>query len=101
MGASKAVVDRIAETASEIALNYAEGHLEIHIDEHGMADDVERSSISIEEAIQQAFISQAISIGHDFAFGKIQRDGRLFVKRDVIKQALGAALGEIFADHSE
>ena len=73
--------------------------VEVYVSEEEIDGVAYRSAINLSEAIVNGIESRAMSIGYDFCFGKINRDGNLVVQADVIKQVILAGVGEILDDH--
>ena len=95
----KWVADQAMELAVRIAGDIMKQGVEVYVSEEEIDGAAHRGAISLGEAIVNGIESRAMSIGYDFCFGKINRDGHLVVQADVIKQVILAGVGEVLDDH--
>ena len=97
----KWIADQIVELSVRITANIAQQNIEVYVSNQEIDAQAEQASINLSEAVIQGINSRALSLGYDSVFGKIDRSGRLFVQKDLIKQAILSCIGEIFNAHVE
>jgi hypothetical protein len=95
----KWVFDQITELATRIALNYTENELIFFLTHDDLDPEADAAVETIYGVIARSIQSRAISIGYDEVFGEIQRDGKILVRKDLIKQCVISALNEIAESH--
>ncbi|MCA3284539.1 MAG: hypothetical protein ING16_16920 [Roseomonas sp.] len=97
----KWVTDQATELAVRIAASVSQGALKAYIDQNDLDRQADIAASSLSDRIVQAINSRAWSVGYDFVFGKIDREGKLIVQRDLIKQAILAGTGEYLHSYTE
>ena len=93
------VANQCVELAVRIVANLAQDQIEIHVSEDEVERSVDQAVEAITTQILNAISSRAMSVGYEFAFGKIDRAGRLVVGKDVIKQCVLSGVGEVLNFH--
>ena len=96
----KWIVDQSAELAARIALNYVEGSVQASFTLDQLDNDAGIAANNIELAILNGVKSRAISLTYDGVCGKIDRSGKIIVRKDIIKQLIISAVFEIFEEYA-
>lgn len=92
--------DQAVELSVRIASDILDQSVQRHISDDEIDSAAERAAISLKDAIGNGIEARIWSLGYDWFFGGIDRDGRIVVYMDVLKQAVLGGIGEIIDDES-
>jgi len=101
------IVDEITEFSVRAAANLIQSNIQSHLSNKDL-DEAHLSEAEIDEAanyvldaVLKGLKSRIVSNGFDFFFGKVDRNGQLLIARDLMKQAVLAAIGEALGHKME
>jgi len=96
----KWVFDQMVELSVRIASDIIEQDMQGRITDSDIDSGAERAAFSLRDAIINGIQARGWSLAYDAFFGGIDRDGRIVVYMDVLKQAILGGIGEIIDDES-